>query len=312
MTLVDGDDEKVASWADADGKGMTFSNVQPSGATLAWATVAEAACGPALRFGAQDWVRLSGDAKVTCRTFFGVFLFASGAHLGSTFAEMFGSNGADSGVRIGNNNGTFADSQTDYINGTPGHQAAVGKVQLFTREYGTNMSYPTAAVGGYSGNKRPWYGDIHEIVVYGRVLNDTEREAVNDYLMVKWGLRTAKKTTEKLVDVLPTTTDLTIGEAGTFDLGGCDQTLASLVCLGSLTNDSPRRATLTLTGDSSVDANASFGAPNLDLVLGPGVTLDLGGGTFTIRRLINDDGGHVVNGTLNELKPRRGGLLIIR
>ena len=312
VTLVDGDDEKVASWADADGKGMTFSNVQPSGATLAWATVAEAACGPALRFGAQDWVRLSGDAKVTCRTFFGVFLFASGAHLGGVFAEMFGSNGADSGVRIGNNNGTFADPQTDYINGTPGHQAAVGKVQLFTREYGTNMSYPTAAVGGYSGNKRPWYGDIHEIVVYGRVLNDTEREAVNDYLMVKWGLRTAKKTTEKLVDVLPTTTDLTVGEAGAFDLGGCDQTLASLVCLGSLTNDSPRRATLTLTGDSSVDANASFGAPNLDLVLGPGVTLDLGGGTFTIRRLINDDGGQVVNGTLNELKPRGGTLLIIR
>ena len=183
-------------------------------------------------------------------------------------------------------------------------------VQLFTREYASALVSPTTSVSGYSGYKRPWNGDLHEIVVYDRTLIDTERALVNDYLMVKWGLRPAK-VTEKLTDVLPSATDVTVGADGVLDLAGNDQTLASLACYGTVTNSLNRVAVLTLTGDSSLAADASFGAPNLDIVLVPGVTLDLGGGEFTIRRIIRN-GGRVVNGTLKELNPRGGFFISVR
>ena len=172
------------------------------------------------------------------------------------------------------------------------------------------MSRAAATVGGHSIWKRPWGGDIHEIVVYDRTLTGTEREAVNDYLMVKWGIRDAKAA-EKLTNVLPETTDVTGGIDGTLDLAGNDQTLASFVCYGSVTNSASRKAVLTLDGDSQVAPGASFGAPRLDVVLANGATLDLGGGTFTIRRLIKN-GGTVVNGTLVELKPLGGFYISIR
>jgi hypothetical protein len=98
---------------------------------------------------------------------------------------------------------------------------------------------------------------------------------------------------------------------GTLDLAGNDQTLASLVCYGMVTNSMNRVAVLTLSGDSFIAADATFGAPKLDVVLENGATLDLGGGMFTIRRLVKNDG-RVVNGKLVELKPLGGFILSIR
>ena len=105
--------------------------------------------------------------------------------------------------------------------------------------------------------------------------------------------------------------DVVVGPDGVFDMAGNDQTFSSLVCQGTVTNSAVSRVVMTLAGDSSVAAGASFGAPNLDIVLLDGVTLDLGGGTFTIRRLTGDRR-NVVNGTLVELKPALGHLLILK
>ena len=306
---VAADDNRVASWADADGKSFTFANVLPkAGETLGYAEIVERDCGPALSFNPQSWIRLDSGAALSERTIFCVYNLSSAARLGAGFAEVFGSAGVDDGLRQYNN--SFNDAQTDWVNGVSGRQITPDTVQLFTREWGTAMSRAAATVGGYSIWKRPWGGDIHEIVVYDRTLTGTEREAVNDYLMVKWGIRDAKAA-EKLTNVLPQTTDVTVGIDGTLDLAGNDQTLASFVCYGSVTNSASRKAVLTLDGDSQVAPGASFGAPRLDVVLANGATLDLGGGTFTIRRLIKN-GGTVVNGTLVELKPLGGFYISIR
>ena len=309
IVKVAADGNQVASWSDADGKSFTFANVLPKdGETLEYAEMVERGCGPAVSFDPQSWIRLDSGAALSDRTIFCVCNLSSAPRLDSNFAELFGSARMDDGLRVFQNN--FHDAQTDWVNGVSGRQITPDTVQLVTREWDAAMVRASATVGGYSNWRRPWGGDIHEIVVYDRTLTGTEREAVNDYLMVKWGIRAAK-TTAKLQNVLPQTTDVTVGIDGTLDLAGNDQTLVSLVCYGTVTNSLDRIAVLTLSGDSSVAPGASFGSPKLDVVLENGATLDLGGGEFTVHRLTRN-GSLVVNGTLRELSPFRGACIRFR
>ncbi|HOR97610.1 MAG TPA: hypothetical protein PLZ74_04475 [Kiritimatiellia bacterium] len=313
MTCEAGSD-RVVKWADADSKDIIFSNVNyqalstPNAATYKTNHIN----GLSTVYFDHSHIRyLAGGVPCSLRTYFGVVAHGHDATPFGILDGVFGQGGVDAGIRI--HNGTsYSDpiALTDRVNGDAGSAFAKGTPHLFSRVYPGNMKWDSPALSDYSPHKRPMSGDICEIVVYGRVLGETERSLVEDYLMAKWGLKNLPDPA-KYADVLPTGTDLTVASAATLDLNGNDQTLASLDLSGTLTNSVERVATLTLSGVSFVRAGASFGAPNLDLVLSDDAVLDLGGGTFTIRRLTGRRV-QVINGVLNETKPLLDFLLIIR
>lgn len=287
--------DDMTTWADADGRDFSFvSDSELTG------TLVTRDNGPAVNFNGTDFVRMVAANSVTFKTFLSV-CSSSGA---GGLHEMFGTYGKDSGLRV--NGKTWGDTQEDYINGTSGGTFTANTPFLFTRIYPAAQSYQPA-VGAYSTLKRIWQGDVHEIVAYNRDLSMSEMQAVQDYMMVKWGLKTPA---EPVANVLPTTTAVTIAEDATLDLNGCDQALESIDVTGALINSAARNATLTLSGESTLALGATFGGEWMSLNLQPGATLDLGGGEFTVR-YFSGSLANVTNGTLHILRSR-GTLITIR
>ena len=95
------------------------------------------------------------------------------------------------------------------------------------------------------------------------------------------------------------------------DLAGTAPVLKRLPPFRRIFNLSGKKATLTLTADNALDPAQALDLGNVDLVL-DGATLDLGGQALTVRRLVCKNGGKAVNGTVEELKPVQGMLLIVR
>jgi hypothetical protein len=149
------------------------------------------------------------------------------------------------------------------------------------------------AVGDYLGGTlgRSYYGDIAEMVVYNRALDDDERKALEYYLASKWGLAT---TVNAYTNVLPVTTSLEIAEGATVDLAGGCHTIASLSGTGTLTNTSPLRAVIKLTDDYSTFGGTVAG--DIHLEVGEGATLDLCGNTICVSAVGGT--GAIVNGTV--------------
>ena len=80
-------------------------------------------------------------------------------------------------------NGTANDRATIRVNGG----AAAGTDSGST---GFAISSPTydLHIGQAAGSSFNLDGDICEIIIYDSALSDTDREAVEDYLMTKWGI----------------------------------------------------------------------------------------------------------------------------
>ena len=95
------------------------------------------------------------------------------------------------------------------------------------------------------------------------------------------------------------------------DLAGTNPTLKGLPDFKAIVNSTGGRVKLTLTGDAVLGADRTFEGDAVNLVL-DGATLDLSGRTIDVRRLTCQNGGKVVNGTVNELNPAKGLLLIVR
>ena len=52
---------------------------------------------------------------------------------------------------------------------------------------------PNLYIGGTGTSyHEPWQGDLAELVVYARILNDQERMQVEDYLAKKYGVTVAR------------------------------------------------------------------------------------------------------------------------
>ncbi|MDY0168045.1 MAG: hypothetical protein RBS80_15965, partial [Thermoguttaceae bacterium] len=89
--------------------------------------------------------------------------------------------------------------------------------------------------------------DIGEILIYSNVLSDADRQAVEAYLLNKW---LGVVQTGYGNGSLPASTALQIGSAGTFDLNGNHQTVASLAdhggAGGTVTNSHGTPAVLTV------------------------------------------------------------------
>jgi autotransporter-associated beta strand protein len=186
-----------------------------------------------------------------------------------------------------------------YINGVQVASNANGPftlnvAQLLEASNGNPGFWFDTGLGGYGTGPaigRFYTGDIGEVLVYGSLLTDDERQQIEAYLMNKWlGIVTPGL----ISNVLPTTTPLFITSGSTLDLNGVNQQVASLAGGGSVINSSSLAATLTV-GDftsTSFSGRLADGAGRLALY-------KLGAGTLTLSGSNTFGGGlSVVDGTL--------------
>lgn len=74
---------------------------------------------------------------------------------------------------------------TVYVNG-----ASIGSTTaLWSGTYTSLDTSTSVTIGNYPGQPRPLGGDIAEVIIYDRALNNEERQAVEKYLGKKWGIK---------------------------------------------------------------------------------------------------------------------------
>ena len=167
---------------------------------------------------------------------------------------------------------------------------------------GRSFSF-VAGLGGYCNTAtkiaydRNFDGDIAEVVAYDRILSESERKRVENYLGRKW----KGGAFYDGVDAVNLGSGvLTLAGDGVLDLAGNEVTVASLAGTGIITNSSKRAATLTVTG-----ANAFSGEVRGN------VTVSVAGGTMAAA--LSDDASLAVagNATLGiyNAQPPTDGLL---
>lgn len=117
-----------------------------------------------------------------------------------------------------------------------------------TAESDVDKTTVTPAVGSYFTNwTRAWVGDVHEIIVYDRVLTADERNTIETALMSKWGiLGNVNKTpaVTELGNVLSPDSAVRVTGDSTVDFGGMDQVIPALL-VDAKTASCPQ---LTITG----------------------------------------------------------------
>ena len=248
-------DTNVTAWADADGRAVTFNqtdvNQQPiliSGSINGL---------PALRFGFSGASkRLIANTSAAARTVFIVNRMTSGAQGNG----IWGSDGNDLGIRANSatvwqpipsagNTNDFAYGGETYINGKLGTTFTSGVPHILTAVSAKQENF-TAALGHYltTHPDRYFRGEIGEVLVFDRILSPAERQSVIGYLAEKW-LNDAPF--PPVLDMLPTATALTLADAGTLDLNGVNQTVASLSGGGTVRNSNTDACILTVGGDNA-------------------------------------------------------------
>ena len=257
----------VAAWADASGNGVIFS--QGDAGQQPEYELASAINGlPAIRFSDFARNRLVANQVKTVQSVFIACRMTSAVGA----AGIWGCAGADLGIRAldsttwlptstSGNDCDFTWQGQMYINGVAGWTVGYQQPHILTAVAASSRSWQTV-VGDYWGsetyNTRYFRGEIGEVLVYDRVLSDSERQSVEAYLSHKW-LGTP------VPNVLPATTALTVGSGASFDLNGIDQTVGSLSGEGAVLNNAVRGCTLSVGGDntSTVFSGAILGSITL-------------------------------------------------
>ena len=312
----------VTAWISANGNGFRFVK---DAAVRAPKYVADALNDqPSVVFTAtsasvnSEFDNLLGSANVLQRTVFIVTKTTATTDVGAgTFPAIFGCYGADYGQRIQGGKWTWRTDCSDHTFVTPAKNIAINGVMgtgTFTKDvpYVLTMIHASDEIkstgalfkphlGGFNTNGR-YNGGISEVIAFNRVLSETERKTVENYLAAKWGINAALHSNVEPLQTLPMTANVVLRAPGVLDLNGSDQTIATLTGEGTITNSSPNAATLTVTGTCSFSGKI---AGNVTLVrAGSGTTaLDLRGA-----------GGVVFNGGTTSLAaydytPPQNGLL---
>ena len=144
----------------------------------------------------------------------------------------------------------------------------------------------TAGLGGYCNAAYAVYGDrnldgdIAEVIAYDRVLTESERKRVENYLGRKWKDGDFYDGVDSVSLAHAT---LTLSGDGVLDLAGSDVTVASLSGTGLITNSSARAATLTVSGASTFSGE-----------IRGNVKVSAGGGT--VSAALSDDASLAVSG----------------
>ena len=179
-----------------------------------------------------------------------------------TMDGIWGADGGDYGIRTSSStswdnqpNNTqffFNDLPTFIINGQASNTFEQNKPHILYAQK-TAGKVCNVALGNYlysAAQKRAYQGYIGEILAYDRILSQTERQQVEEYLAEKWlGKRLYAAGASE--NILPATTALYLQNRAVLDLSGVSQTLASLSGEGIITNSSATTVTLTVTGASS-------------------------------------------------------------
>ena len=166
-------------------------------------------------------------------------------------------------------------------------------------------------------------------------LKDPEEERKFDeaYLAKKWGVDIGLSEQDKLVDLLPPQSDVSVADGATLELNGADQSFTSLSGAGDIVNNSETVSVVTLSsgaldgfagtiggnitlkiiGDVTIPEGVTI-APSVNLILANGVVLDLDGRNVTVN---NASGSGIVrNGELTVLGENKlsdpGTIIIIR
>jgi len=266
-----------------------------------------------VNFGADAHCGLVTPTNVTQRTVFVVYRWA-GTVSGVEFFCLFGRYGSDTGIRA-NANGyvernistskfnTLGYVYQDGVKKTSNFMATTQGMSVLTLqkdiEYykGESSAYATvpasfrAEVGGYNNtNVRRWVGDIAEAIAFDRLLTESERQTVENYLTEKWR-GAAVHASVAHEETLSPLTDLTLEYGGVLDLAGADQTVASLSGCGTVMNSSTNPATLRVTGVCDFTGKlsgrtrlvaAGGGAKDFDVEVSDGARLVLAGGSARI------------------------------
>ncbi len=291
----------VTNWISANGNGVHF--IQYGAQKMPKYVADELNDRPSLKFTATGntsgtYNNLVSSATVQQRTVFIVTKTTetTGVVPGN-FPGIFGCAGSDYGQRIQDGQWHWRTSCSDYTYSTPANNTGVNGVMgsaTFTQNvpYVLTMIHADDAVkstgarfkpvlGGYSSNGY-YNGSISEVLAFNRVLNETERKTVENYLAAKWGVNAQLHANVDALQTLPATANVVLRAPGVLDINGADQTIATLTGEGMITNSSPNAATLTVTGTCSFSGKV---AGNVTLVrAGSGATaLDLrGAGSVTL------------------------------
>ena len=150
----------------------------------------------------------------------------------------------------------FKQSNIGYIGVNGGSNATIdGSAQLVTwgntslRERSGGSGGNNTEYLGVGSSYNSFSGAIGEVVSFSRVLSHSERDAVEQYLMAKWGINDTE------YNPIPTTAAVTVADGATLDLGGQTVTVASLNLSGTLQNGTlVVDGEITVTGTPSLDA----------------------------------------------------------
>jgi autotransporter-associated beta strand protein len=276
-TLQLADGSNVVTWSDANGSGFVFNTNKSERCPVYDASLFGGRGG--VRFSRDSTIyRLAANRPARVQTVVAVISPAANNSLGG----LWGQSEQDTGIRLQNpfvqfcgNGNDFASSGWVYTNGAAGNAYTIGQPLVVTAISGAQQTWVTA-IGDYWGHtahRRVYKGDIAEILVYERRLDDAERQAVESYLRAKWlGVGAAPQLT---ASPLPTNTVLSVRHGAGVELGGVSVQLASLNGAGAVGNRSPVASTLAVGG---LDADSVYAGA----ITGNVAVTKLGAGSVTL------------------------------
>lgn len=212
--------------------------------------------------------RIATATRFTQQTVFIVNQPEGSPQYGGIWGAENASHGTDYGIRcVGGNiwsggtklpNHYFNTFDTYRINGAEDVRFTPGQPHILCaqRSRADQLTIPVALGSYFWPEGRSYRGKIGEVLAYNRLLTETERQAVENYLSEKWlgktlHVQAAKDAKTKAEEVLPASADVRIGKHGMLDLNGQNLTVTALSGSGRITNSRPTPVTLTVTGFST-------------------------------------------------------------
>jgi autotransporter-associated beta strand protein len=345
-SIVCTEDDAVVEWHDADGRGIVYTQNAEAVECLPHLRSGVINSKPSIYFaGAMN--RLTSTSVIKVKNVFAVYRVPASGEGGTLPNKegwqcmgLFGKSGIDSGIRIESTSPEWGvthwlQNAQVWNNGKQARKFSRGVVTASAFMMSSEIEASTA-VGHYWGSTsypRGFWGDVAEIIVYNRQFDEDERKFVEAYLAKKWGVDIGLGEQDKLVDLLPPQSDVSVAEGATLELNGADQSFTSLSGAGDIVNNSETVSVVTLSsgaldgfagtiggnitlkiiGDVTIPEGVTI-APSVNLILANGVVLDLDGRNVTVN---NASGSGIVrNGELTVLGENNltdpGTMIIIR
>jgi hypothetical protein len=345
-SIVCTEDDAVVEWHDADGRGIVYTQNAEAVECLPHLRSGVINSKPSIYFaGAMN--RLTSTSVIKVKNVFAVYRVPASGEGGTLPNKegwqcmgLFGKSGIDSGIRIESTSPEWGvthwlQNAQVWNNGKQARKFSRGVVTASAFMMSSEIEASTA-VGHYWGSTsypRGFWGDVAEIIVYNRQFDEDERKFVEAYLAKKWGVDIGLGEQDKLVDLLPPQSDVSVAEGATLELNGADQSFTSLSGAGDIVNNSETVSVVTLSsgaldgfagtisgnimlkiiGDVTIPEGVSI-APSVNLILANGVVLDLDGRNVTVNNAsgsgIIRNGELIVRGENNLSDP--GTMIIIR